>query len=270
MISEDIPNGGSGKGLIHRAIGHIKNVVIEDGKKFDPKSQFAYQKVNKDTQIFLIDDVPKHFNFESLFSIITEGMTVEKKGQDAYQIPFKDSPKISITTNYTIQGSGASHERRVFEVEIANYFNDQHSPEDEFGHLFFSDWDDVEWARFDNFMIRCVQYFLKNGLVQSDKVNLKLRKFRNEMGTEFIEFMESQKFTGQPTNRKDFRDEFNKNYPMVAKFNTPQKFNKKVKDYCLFHNIPFEESKYNGVMMFYIGSYDSDVWDELNEKAASL
>jgi hypothetical protein len=129
MISEDIPNGGSGKGLIHRAIGHIKNIVIEDGKKFDPKGQFAYQKVNKDTQIFLMDDVPKHFSFESLFSIITEGMTVEKKGQDAYQIPFKDSPKISITTNYTIQGSGASHERRVFEVEIANYFNENRSEE---------------------------------------------------------------------------------------------------------------------------------------------
>jgi hypothetical protein len=271
MISEDIPNGGSGKGLIHRAIGHIKNIVIEDGKKFDAKSQFAYQKVNKDTQIFLMDDVPKHFNFESLFSIITEGMTVEKKGQDAYQIPFKDSPKISITTNYTIQGSGASHERRVFEVEIANYFNDQHSPEQEFGHLFFSDWNADEWARFDNFMIRCVQYFLKNGLVQSDKVNLKLRKFRNEMGTEFIEFMELQNFDGKPINRKDFRDEFNKNYPMVAKFNTPQKFNKKVKDYCAFHNIDFEENKYNGVVMFYIGRTKSDdIWDELNDKAASL
>jgi hypothetical protein len=270
MISEDIPNGGSGKGLIHRAIGHIKNVVIEDGKKFDPKSQFAYQKVNKDTQIFLIDDVPKHFNFESLFSIITEGMTVEKKGQDAYQIPFKDSPKISITTNYTIQGSGASHERRVFEVEIANYFNENHTPEMEFGHLFFTDWNEKEWARFDNFMIRCVQYFLKNGLVYSDKVNLKLRKFRNEMGTEFIEFMEMQKFSGQPINRKDFRDDFNRQYPTVAKFNTPQKFNKKVKDYCAFHNILFEEGKYNGVIMFYIGGEEvkeSDVWDELDTKA---
>ena len=269
MISEDIPNGGSGKGLIHRAIGHIKNVVIEDGKKFDPKGQFAYQKVNKDTQIFLMDDVPKHFNFESLFSIITEGMTVEKKGQDAYQIPFKDSPKISITTNYTIQGSGASHERRVFEVEIANYFNEYHTPEMEFKHLFFSEWDAAEWARFDNFMIRCVQYFLKNGLVQSDKVNLKLRKFRNEMGTEFIEFMEMQKFEGKPINRKEFRDDFNKQYPNVAKFNTPQKFNKKVKDYCAFHKINFEESKYNGVMMFYIGGIneqDADVWDELNQK----
>jgi hypothetical protein len=258
MISEDIPNGGSGKGLIHRAIGHIKNVVIEDGKKFDAKSQFAYQKVNKDTQIFLMDDVPKHFNFESLFSIITEGMTIEKKGQDAYQIPFKESPKISITTNYTIQGSGASHERRVFEVEIANYFNENLTPEMEFGHLFFAEWNEIEWAKFDNFMIRCVQFFLKNGLVQSDKVNLKLRKFKNEMGTEFIEFMELQKLDGSPRNRKEFRDEFNRHYPTVAKFNTPQKFNKKVKDYCEFHNIPLEESKYNGVVCFYIGEQQKD------------
>lgn len=258
MISEDIPNGGSGKGLIHRAIGHIKNIVIEDGKKFDTKNQFAYQKVNKDTQIFLIDDVPKHFNFESLFSIVTEGMTVEKKGQDAYQIPFKESPKISITTNYTINGSGPSHERRVFEVEIANYFNDQKTPEVEFGHLFFVDWDADEWANFDNFMIRCVQYFLKNGLVQSDKVNLAFRKLRNELGTEFIEFMESQKFNGTPLNRKDFRDNFNRQYPTVAKFNTPQKFNKKVKDYCAFNNITFTEGKYNGVVNFYIGDSIDD------------
>ena len=257
MISEDIPNGGSGKGLIHRAIGHIKNIVIEDGKKFDAKSQFAYQKVNKDTQIFLMDDVPKHFNFESLFSIITEGMTIEKKGQDAYQIPFKESPKISITTNYTINGSGASHERRVFEVEIANYFNENLTPEMEFGHLFFAEWNETEWAKFDNFMIRCVQFFLKNGLVQSDKVNLKLRKFKNEVGTEFIEFMESQKLDGSPRNRKEFRDEFNKQYPNVAKYNTPQKFNKKVKDYCDFHNITLEEIKYNGVVCFYIGAIET-------------
>jgi hypothetical protein len=259
MISEDIPNGGSGKGLIHKAIGHIKNIVIEDGKKFDSKNQFAYQKVNKDTQIFLMDDVPKHFNFESLFSIITEGMTVEKKGQDAYQIPFKESPKISITTNYTINGSGASHERRIFEVEIASYFNDNMTPEMEFGHLFFSEWDDKEWANFDNFMIRCVQFFLKNGLVQSDKVNLKLRKFKNSIGAEFIEFMEQKTFNGTPTNRKELRDDFNRQYPNVAKFNTPQKFNKKVKDYCVFNEIPISESKFNGVINFLIGEETNNV-----------
>lgn len=253
MVSEDVPNGGSGKGLIHRAIGHIKNIVIEDGKKFDARGQFAYQKVNKDTQIFLLDDVPQYFNFESLFSIITEGMTIEKKGQDAYQIPFNESPKISITTNYTIKGDGASFNRRVFEVEIANYFNENHTPEDEFKHQFFSQWDEIEWAKFDNFMIRCVQFFLKNGLVESDKINLAFRKLKNDLGTEFIEFMELHNFKGQAINRKEFRDDFNKQYQTVAKFNTPQKFNKKVKDYCDYYKIPFQEGKYNGVVMFYIG-----------------
>jgi hypothetical protein len=276
MVSEDVPNGGSGKGLIHRAIGHIKNIVIEDGKKFDGKGQFAYQKVNKDTQIFLLDDVPQYFNFESLFSIITEGMTVEKKGKDAFQIPFTESPKISITTNYTINGKGASHNRRVFEVEIANFFNDNHTPEDEFGHQFFTQWDEAEWCRFDNFMIRCVKYFLENGLVESDKVNLNFRKLKNELGTEFMEFMELQKFDGSPLNRKSFRDEFNKQYPHVSKFNTPQKFNKKVKDYCDYYNFKFEESKYNGILNFYITPpnliphqevKEDEVWDELDKKA---
>lgn len=252
MLSDDIPNGGSGKGLIHKAIGHIKSIVVEDGKKFDPRGQFAYQKANKDTQIFLLDDVSKNFNFESLFSIITEGMTIEKKGQDAFQIPFKESPKISITTNYTVKGSGASFYRRVFEVEIANHFNENHTPEDEFNHQFFSDWDDDEWQRFDNFMIRCIQFYLKNGLVESRKVNLALRKLKNDLGAEFIEFMESHNFDGTHINKKEFRDDFNKNYHHVSKFNTPQKFNKKIKDYCEYYKLEFSESKYNGLATFRI------------------
>jgi hypothetical protein len=251
MISEDVPNGGSGKGLIHKAIGHIKNIVIEDGKKFDYKNQFAYQKVNKDTQILLLDDVPQHFDFKSLFSIVTSGMTVEKKGKDAYQIPFEESPKISIATNYTIKGDGDSHERRVFEVEIANYFNAKYTPQNEFGHLFFTEWDGEEWEKFDNFMIRCVQFFLKNGLVQSDKVNLEFRKFKNEMGPEFIEFMESQNFEGLKINKVEFRKNFEANYYQAAKFTSPQKFYSKLKSYCDFNDIQLRESKFNGANYFY-------------------
>lgn len=254
MISEDVPNGGSGKGLIHKAIGQIKNVVVEDGKKFDARGQFAYQKVNKDSQIFLLDDVPKSFHFEALFSVITEGMTVEKKGQDAFLIPFNESPKLSITTNYTVKGEGASHERRIFEVEIANYFNEKHTPEMEFNHQFFSEWNESEWANFDNFMIRCVQFFLKNGLVESNKVNLEFRKFKNNLGPEFLEFMESESFDGTRLNRKTFRDKFDKSYPNLSRYNSAQKFNSKVREYCEYKGLEFNESKFNGVVMFTIGT----------------
>jgi len=256
MISEDEPNGGSGKGLIHKAIGHIKNVCIEDGKKFDPRGQFAYQKVNKDTQIFLMDDVPKHFNFENLFSIVTEGMTVEKKGKDAFQIPFRESPKVSITTNYTVKGSGSSHRRRVFEVEIANHYNDNYSPEDEFNHQFFTEWTIDEWESFDNYMIRCIQYFLKNGLVESDKVNGAFKHYQANVTIEMIEFLNSQIFNGKPIRRKELRDDFNKEYPTQARFNTPQKFNSRVREFCEYNKFEYDVAQYNGNKCFYIKNPD--------------
>jgi hypothetical protein len=249
MISEDVPNGGSGKGLIHKAIGQIKNIVVEDGKKFDPNHQFAYQKVSKDTQIFLLDDVSKSFDFEKLFSIVTEGMTVEKKGKDAYQIPFKESPKISITTNYTIKGEGSSHARRVFEVEVANHYNADNTPEDEFGHQFFSEWSEEEWRKFDNYMIRSIQFYLDRGLVESNKINLEERKYKNELGAEFIEFMQESDLTDR-VSKKAFRDLFHSDYPQQARYTTAMKFNKKVKQYCAFHKIGLAELQVNGVLSF--------------------
>lgn len=249
MIS-DVPNGGSGKGLIHKAISHIKNLSTINGKGFDPSSQFAYQTVGTDTQVLLFDDIDKNFKFENLFSIITEGLVIEKKGKDAIKIPFNESPKISITTNYTVKGEGSSHLRRVFELEMAAYFNDQRTPEDEFGHLLFSDWSENEWELFDNFMIRCVQYYLKNGLVKYKMVNLELRKLINDTNNEFIDFMNSQDWTVQKRwYKNELKDAFIDEYEefKYAKWFTTNTFNKWVTKYCDYNkDLVFEKGKTNG------------------------
>jgi hypothetical protein len=57
-------------------------------------NHFPYQTVSSDCQVLAFDDVRKNFNFESLFSIITEGLTIEYKGRDAIKLPVKDSPKV--------------------------------------------------------------------------------------------------------------------------------------------------------------------------------
>lgn len=250
MIS-DVPNGGSGKGLIHKAISHIKRLSTINGKGFDPSTQFAYQTVNTDTQVLLFDDIDRNFKFENLFSLITEGLTIEKKGKDAIKIPFNESPKISITTNYTVKGEGSSHLRRVFEVEMASYFNDTHTPESEYGHLMFSDWSADEWGKFDNYMIRCIQYFLKNGLVESKTVNLEERKLRNETSLEFIEFMDSFEWVrGKRWVKTELKDLFvSENEELkYAKWFTTTKFNKWVSLYTdIRPEIGMVEGKTNGV-----------------------
>ena len=50
--------------------------------------------------------------FEELYSNITEGITVEKKNLKEFFIPYKDSPKITISTNYVISDEGNHAKRR--------------------------------------------------------------------------------------------------------------------------------------------------------------
>jgi hypothetical protein len=105
-VISDNPEGGTGKGLFMNALAKMKKVVTIDGKSFTFERSFAYQLVSADTQILVFDDVKKYFDFERLFSVVTEGLTLEKKNKDAIKIPFSKSPKIAITTNYAIKGSG--------------------------------------------------------------------------------------------------------------------------------------------------------------------
>ena len=187
-VISDNPEGGTGKGLFMNALAQMKKLVVIDGKSFNFEKSFAYQLVSADTQILCFDDVKKYFDFERLFSVVTEGLTLEKKNKDAIKIPFSKSPKVSITTNYAIKGKGSSFERRKWELELSRYYTRDRTPLKEFGKLMFGEWNDEEWCQFDNFMIECLQLYLDKGLIKSEFVNLKIRQLAAETCHEFIEW----------------------------------------------------------------------------------
>jgi hypothetical protein len=187
-VISDNPEGGTGKGLLMNALSNMKKLVVIDGKSFTFERSFAYQLVSADTQILCFDDVKKHFDFERLFSVVTEGLTLEKKNKDAIKIPFSKSPKIAITTNYAIKGAGNSFARRKWELELHQYYSKNFTPLDEFGKLMFGDWNDDDWCEFDNYMIGCLKDYMNTGLVKSKFVNLKVRQLSAETCHEFIEW----------------------------------------------------------------------------------
>ena len=187
-VISDNPEGGTGKGLFMNALSQMKKLVVIDGKAFAFERSFPYQTVSADTQILCFDDVKKNFDFERLFSVVTEGLTLEKKNKDAIKIPFSRSPKIAITTNYAIKGSGNSFARRKWEVELHQHYNKNHTPLDEFGKHFFADWDDEDWCMFDNYMVSCLITYLNSGLVKSRFVNLQVRQLSAETSHDFIEW----------------------------------------------------------------------------------
>ena len=184
----DSPEGGTGKGLFMTALGKMKKLVVIDGKSFNFDKSFAYQLVSADTQILCFDDVSKHFNFEKLFSVVTEGLTLEKKNKDAIKIPFSKSPKIAITTNHIIKGTGNSFIRRKWELELTQYYTEVQTPLEEFGRYLFGGWDQDEWCQFDNYMIYCLQLYLSKGLIKSVLKNQKIKLFQADTDEIFTEW----------------------------------------------------------------------------------
>jgi hypothetical protein len=263
----DHPNGGSGKGILTNAIGQMKKVSTIDGKNFDFNKSFPYQTVSTDCQVLAFDDVKKNFNFESLFSLITEGITIEYKGKDAVKLPVSESPKVLISTNYTLKAEGGSFERRMFEVELSSYFNAGHSPQMEFGCMLFQDWNLEEWARFDHFMINCLQYYLEHGLVAYEHKNLKLRKLINNTSREFVQWMEDKVFkNNQRIDYKVWLVDFMAEHEDFKKWLTQRTFNQWLKNYFDFKEIEMKNIVSNGIRFYELFNEELD-YDNSEEEA---
>lgn len=247
-VISDHPEGGTGKGLIVKAINKFRNTVTIDGKTFDFKKTFLYQRVNKDTEIIAFEDVQKNFDFEKLFSVITEGIAIEVKGVTETYIDFEDSPKIIVTTNYALKGQGNSHDRRKEELEITQFYSKSRTPLDDFGRMLFSDWDEEDYMNFEQFIVECCQHYLRNGLVHQQLINLPQKRLLAETCEEFIEFMNESDFRGQRISRIDFYIQFKAENP-TSKY-AAKTFNNFVKKYMDFHRLPMSESKSGAIRYF--------------------
>lgn len=193
--NEGESQGGSGKGLCFQFIKQFRKTADFDGKNFRFSDPFLFQNVDPDTSLIFIDDVEKNFKFNSLFSILTGDLQINKKNKPGFNIPFEASPKIFITSNYSVGSMDTSSKRRKYEFPVIKYFGEDREPVQEFGRQFFAGWDTKEWLKFDNFIIDCCKKYLAEGDKRSigsmtDKSTE--RSLISNTNREFIDYMDSQ------------------------------------------------------------------------------
>ena len=187
------PEGGSGKGILAKSLGFLRKQVVKDGKTFNPKKSFEYSDVDESTNLIWLDETSNNFNFEDLFSVITDGITIEKKFGNKRRLPIENSPLFIITTNQVVKGFSGSFRRRQLNVDIYQHFNHSYTPEIEFGHTFFNDWNKDEWQKFDNFMLLCVHYYIFNGIAKlPEEFSLEKDAVRATNETFYEWFMETK------------------------------------------------------------------------------
>ena len=255
-------NGGTGKGILALALGHCKNLEVIDGQQLKSDSRFKNQRIDVTTDILLFDDVSKKFTLDDIKSMITSGITVEKKGKDEVHIPAKDAPKIMISSNYIVGGTGGSTDlRRRYEFEVADYFSNTYTPINEFGNLFFDEWDENEWSMFDLLMMENVQAFLQDSLEEASPINLTNNKVMCITNPEFKLFS-SENIVVDTWQDKDLLFSKFKSENLVHAGITSHQFTKWVKEYAKIHELTYDSKSPGGVQQFILKSNLNLVKDE--------
>ena len=188
----DNPSGRTGKTIISKAISMMRKLVTLNGKEFDNKGNFPYDIVNLDDNVICFDDMDRNFKLEMLFSIMTGNLTLKKKFQQPIEIPFVRSPKILFTSNYILSGVGDSHDDRKIEIELFRHYSKSNKPFNEFGKMFFDDWNAEEWNAFFNYMISNIQKYFSKGLIKSELKTGKTKKFIANTCEDFYDFCENE------------------------------------------------------------------------------
>jgi hypothetical protein len=255
----DNPSGRTGKTLISKALSQCRKLVTLNGKEFNNKGQFPYQTINLDDNIICFDDMERSFKFETLFSIITGNLTLNKKNLQPIEIPFSKSPKIMFTSNYILSGVGDSHDARKIEIELYRHYSKTYKPINEFGKLFFSQWEKNEWDAFFNYMIGNIQKYFNNGLLFSELKTGKTKKIIANTCEDFFDFCENE-FLWQENHfyaTKEIMSAYNDGHREVPRSMNVSWFGRWLGTYFDFKQWKREDSTNGGIRKFAVSGFES-------------
>ncbi|MEC5156629.1 hypothetical protein [Chryseobacterium sp. MP_3.2] len=265
VVDDNESHGRTGKSLFsNNALRLFMNSkYLGARKKGLLESDFLYDGVTDQTDYVLFDDADKRFPFQQLFTDITGDLNVNPKNQNAYLIPFHQSPKFCITTNYAPFGLDTSTSERILFCAFSDWYHGEsddfvaRTPMDDFSKRFFTEWDDVQWNLFLNFSVQCLQFYLQSkNKIGAPSGNIKKRNLISEMGPVFLEWAEDY-----------FRDKMNKfvvkkealesliSYNKAVQFTSATLFKSKVRQFCELNgyefcpNLPDEKKDKEGRFM---------------------
>ncbi|WP_281990543.1 hypothetical protein [Aquimarina aggregata] len=243
-------NGGSGKSLTYeKAVRQIlsSNKYIAGRDKEAVKDKHMYEGISKDTDYVLYDDLDSHFPIGRVFSEVTGEFNVNAKYKAAYTIPFSESPKIAMTSNFGLFKPSSSAERRILYTVYSDYYHykseldeEEHKVTTDIGKLMFSQFDDSEWNDFFSLCAETIQFHLStNEKINPPLGNVEKRNSLQTMGDGFKEWAD---FYFE--NRKDEQVIKNNAYSdfenrSKLKGWTSQRFKKALKEWCKFYKYEF-------------------------------
>ncbi len=93
VTGENESSGGSGKSFFANVLADLNlvNITTLEGRNRKlTDNAHALDRVTSNTDIILVDDAYRNFDFDSFYSMITGGVTVNPKGEKSFEIKFDE------------------------------------------------------------------------------------------------------------------------------------------------------------------------------------
>ncbi len=255
-------NGRSGKSIFGIAVGKIVPQVYIGGKRKNlTEDQFLFEEVNEKTENVFFDDIRANIDFEFFFPNITGRWMINRKGIGRITLPVETSPKLLFTTNHALNGDGSSFRDRQHFIVFSDYYNDNHKPADDFGRLFFDEWDHEQWNLFYNLVASSLQMYFRYGLVIAPSADIELRRLRQQMGEDFLTWAEeyyseatdaqrnyddkmpAEEHLNMRIERSTLYNDFLEKHKRAGRYMTPTRFGKCIKWYCKYKGYHLNTNK---------------------------
>jgi hypothetical protein len=118
------------------------------------------------------------------------------QGAKSYNLMFKDTPKLHISSNFPPMDSDDSTLRRLWFLAFSDYYHynstgeyrEVRRPIDEFGKSLFQHFNRDEWNAFMNMAAQCIQAFMEYGKVEPPMSEIMANTYRNKLGPNFLQW----------------------------------------------------------------------------------
>ena len=262
-VDKDERHGRTGKTQIIRGLGKMLNFTFrEGGKREEVESRFFYGGTTEANDLFFIDECGKDFDFTQLFGRITGDFLVEQKGEPTHSIPFENSPRLIIATNFVVRQDDQSTLARFWFQPFSDYYHERtenndylesRSIYDDIGcELTGFDYTEEDWQAQISFLLQCLQFHLSlprnewkieppMNQIRQRRLQAAINKGINEWATDYLA-PESGNL-----NRLISSSEVYSNYKSETGSQiTHNAFTRQLKDYCKFAGLTYNPTNITG------------------------
>ena len=246
----DEANGRSGKSFFMKALGNLLSSVSLSGRNEHlTENPHVLDRVTRHTDMVLVDDAYQYLDLGFFFDKTTGDMDVNPKRLQSYSIPFEESPKIAITTNYSPTRQDSSTQARLLYMAFGDYYHyngdgskyrENRGIYDDFGlELMNSRYSEEFWNQDLNFMMDCLQFYLgtiePNIKIDPPMEKIRIRTNKLIMGENFEDW--AAVYLSRESGNLDTyidRDKMFQDFAMATRNNkwSAKKFSKALGAYC--------------------------------------